>query len=244
MHLMTADSEKDDTLRSLIERQIQYYDSHASEYDDAFMRRGRWDYGPALNARWLAEWNQIRLRVLDYLSDASQKTALDVACGTGYWTKILADAGLSVTAVDAAPAMIKIAQQRVAQAEVRFEVADVLQFSPTQKYDLVMLGCWLSHVPRALAAGFLTRVANWITSSGLLIVIDHTSDVESFAVGTELPDFQGDVVSRTTSDGRSFCIPKVFYSLEECCQLFSVAGMGHARIFEGQWFFIDVGKNR
>ena len=45
---MTAS--QDDTLRE----QIAYYRARADEYDEWFLRRGRYDHGDAENARWQA----------------------------------------------------------------------------------------------------------------------------------------------------------------------------------------------
>ena len=39
----------------LIAEQIAYYRSRAGEYDEWFLRQGRYDHGPELNERWFAE---------------------------------------------------------------------------------------------------------------------------------------------------------------------------------------------
>ena len=40
--------------------QRRYYRARAGEYDEWFLRRGRYDHGPELNARWHAEVGTVR----------------------------------------------------------------------------------------------------------------------------------------------------------------------------------------
>lgn len=42
-----------------LEEMKRYYQSRASEYDEIFNRQGRYDQGPALNARWFAAWDEV-----------------------------------------------------------------------------------------------------------------------------------------------------------------------------------------
>ena len=43
----------------LLEQQKAYYSARAGEYDQWFLRRGRYDHGPELNAQWFAEVDQV-----------------------------------------------------------------------------------------------------------------------------------------------------------------------------------------
>jgi hypothetical protein len=43
----------------VLEEQIAYYRSRAGEYDEWFLRQGRYDHGPEGNARWFAEVEQV-----------------------------------------------------------------------------------------------------------------------------------------------------------------------------------------
>jgi SAM-dependent methyltransferase len=63
-------------------------------------------------------------------------TVLDVGCGAGGFCRLAADAGASVTGIDAAAGMIEVARERVPDA--RFDVGDI-QFLPydDQSFDVV-----------------------------------------------------------------------------------------------------------
>jgi hypothetical protein len=42
-------------LTSILRQQINNYIARSSEYDEWFLRRGRYDRGPELNRKWFAE---------------------------------------------------------------------------------------------------------------------------------------------------------------------------------------------
>jgi trans-aconitate methyltransferase len=52
-----------------------------------------------------------------------------------------------VTALDAAPEMLALARNRVADPRVKFVCADLFTWRPDRRYDVVFFGFWLSHVP-------------------------------------------------------------------------------------------------
>ncbi|HEY4315673.1 MAG TPA: class I SAM-dependent methyltransferase [Actinomycetes bacterium] len=62
-------------------------------------------------------------------------------------------------------------------AEVRLQVVDVLRddppWSPTERFDAVLMAFWLSHVPRSQAMPFLDRVGSWLVPGGRLLVVDE-----------------------------------------------------------------------
>ena len=71
---------------------------------------------------------------------------LELACGSGLWTKRLARTAACVTAVDGAPEMLEIARARIGpEADVRFVEADIFSWRPDRRYDAVWFGFWISH---------------------------------------------------------------------------------------------------
>jgi hypothetical protein len=44
-----------DTSTAFLQQQMPYYQARASEYDEWFLRQGRYDHGAAQNARWFTE---------------------------------------------------------------------------------------------------------------------------------------------------------------------------------------------
>src|SRR5690242_6886944 len=72
---------------------------------------------------------------------------LELACGPVVWTELLLRSATSVTAIDASPEMLARAKARVSVERVRFIQADLFHWTPSQRYDFVFFGFFLSHVP-------------------------------------------------------------------------------------------------
>ena len=51
---------------NLLQEQIEYYRARAGEYDEWWLRHGRYDRGPEENARWFAEAEQLRQALEDW----------------------------------------------------------------------------------------------------------------------------------------------------------------------------------
>ena len=75
------------------------------------------------------------------------QTALELACGTGLFTRFIAPRVDSLTAVDALPEVIAINRARVASDRVRYVEADLFEWTPDRQFDCVFMSFWLSHVP-------------------------------------------------------------------------------------------------
>ena len=82
----------------LIEQQIAYYRARASEYDEWFLRQGRYDRGEAHKEQWFAEVAQLQKALADF---GPKGEVLELACGTGWWTENLISYAETLTAVDA-----------------------------------------------------------------------------------------------------------------------------------------------
>jgi 2-polyprenyl-3-methyl-5-hydroxy-6-metoxy-1,4-benzoquinol methylase len=128
----------------VLQEQIAYYRARAPEYDEWLLRQGRYDQGPAVNAGWRTELEEV-IQALDGF--ALRGRVLELAGGTGIWTKQLAQAAAELTVVDASPEMLGINRDRVRDPYVRYITADLFEWHPETVYDVVFFGFWLSHVP-------------------------------------------------------------------------------------------------
>ena len=79
----------------LLQEQIAYYRARAGEYDEWFLRTGRYDRGPEGNRQWFAEIAEVAEALAAF---APAGRVLELACGTGWWTAQLARNADSVTA--------------------------------------------------------------------------------------------------------------------------------------------------
>ena len=193
----------------ILEEQITYYRARAETYDEE-----------TLGSSFFAASDEEAGHREGELAIASRMLAtmgpfdrvLELACGTGIWTRILAKIGREVTAVDAAHEMLEIARRKVdrpGSGHMRFQLADLLHWEPAEgeEYDLVFFASWLSHVPPAALDSFLDKVCQAVARGGLLAIVDEYAPSEEdrrIAKGTTY-------AKRSLRDGRTFTIVKVFY---------------------------------
>jgi SAM-dependent methyltransferase len=196
----------------MLRQQVAYYQARAHEYDEWFLRQGRFDHGAAENAAWFAEAAEVRaaLHATDHVA-----SALELACGTGIWTRELALLADHVTALDAAPEMLALNAHNVPAPQVQRAQVDLFAWEPTEQYDLVFFGFWLSHVPRDRFAAFLATAARAVRPGGRIFLVDSRPDPQSSAIDHVRPDPAGDTHQRKLNDGSTYTIVKIFYTSDE-----------------------------
>ena len=69
---------------SLLKQQIEYYRARATEYDDWFLRIGRYDRGEDHRKKWFAELEQVREALATAHPGGDATTGLRVS-GCGFW---------------------------------------------------------------------------------------------------------------------------------------------------------------
>jgi SAM-dependent methyltransferase len=143
----------------LIRQQIEYYRARAGEYDEWFLRQGRYDRGASANERWFAEVDQVQA-ALERFGPSGR--VLELACGTGLWTERLLPHATRLVAVDAAPEALALNRSRLnADARVEYILADLFAWRPDlpERFDVVFFAFWLSHVPRERFRAFWQLVS-------------------------------------------------------------------------------------
>ena len=97
---------------------------------------------------------------------------LDLGCGTGYGSALVAAAGGTFDGVDTSPAAVDYARSRYARAGVRFFVADLMSALPTElapaSYDVVFSSEVLEHVVDPFA--FVRVMATFVREDGVAFV--------------------------------------------------------------------------
>lgn len=191
----------------ILEQQIAYYQARASEYDEWWVSKGRYDRGEALNQQWAQEGQIIR----DTLHKHPQQGhILELAPGTGIWTEQLVKLGEKVTAVDASAEMIAINQAKIQSDKVDYIQADLFEWQSEQQFDMVFFGFWLSHVPPEKLGDFLKRVSAMLKPDGILFIVDSLRNKMATANNQNMLE-SSHIHQRILNDGREFQIIKVFY---------------------------------
>ena len=113
-----------------------------------------------------------------FLSEAvkekrSNARALDLGCGTGTYSVILAKAGYDVTGVDFVEAALDMARNRANDANVTidFQRADVCKYQSKETFDLILdSGCMhsLSDKERTV---YRSNLLSWLRPGGQLILV-------------------------------------------------------------------------
>ena len=212
---------------------LAYYEARAPEYDDWYLRRGRYERGPIHDAAWNAELDSAG-RWLDELPIRGE--IVELAAGTGWWSPLLASKGeLSLYDGNAAP--LERARERLVAHQLRahLHVRDAWA-EPDRPVDAVFTGFWLSHVPRARLAEFLAIVHRWLKPGGTFAFLDSLADPQSSAADHPTP--ADDVSLRRLDDGREFTIVKVYYEPSELEAALTAAGFKDARVTTTGRFFL------
>jgi demethylmenaquinone methyltransferase/2-methoxy-6-polyprenyl-1,4-benzoquinol methylase len=162
----------------MLREQIEYYRARAAEYDEWFLREGRYDRGPQHREAW---FNEVGLVETALRNELPRGEVLELACGTGLWTRHLVDRHARVVAVDASPEVIAINRQRVQSDRVNYVVADVFAWHPESRFDAVFFGFWLSHVPREQFEPFWKKVRASLKDGGRVFFVDSLLEQSSTA---------------------------------------------------------------
>lgn len=227
---------------AVLTEQLDYYRARASEYDKWWLRQGRYDRGRHANARWFAETTELE-RVLARFDPRGD--VLELACGTGLWTRRLVDYATHVTSVDASPEMLAINRARVGDRTVHYVEADLFEWTlPAASYDACVFAFWLSHVPAGRFRSFWGTVASALRPGGRVLFIDSTRIEESTAADHRLPPEHEDLMTRRLDDGREFQIVKRFYDPEALAAELAELGWDCRVASTGEFFIYGTARRR
>jgi SAM-dependent methyltransferase len=227
---------EDHASERLLAEQAAYYRARAGEYDEWFLRQGRYDHGVSDNALWFAEVDQVRRALEGFCAAQVARRGhplriLELACGTGLWTAELARLGdgggaaapplvAEIVAVDAAPEMLRRAEARLAElapgprvtfAEVDLFADPVALPATAAPYDAAFLGFWMSHVPESRLTGLWALLRASLDDPGAVFFVDSRATATSMARDHVPPETESQTAERRLNDGRQFRVVKVFY---------------------------------
>jgi ubiquinone/menaquinone biosynthesis C-methylase UbiE len=125
----------------------------------ALLSEDRWDHNN--HYHWLL-WRHVPLHCAE---------ALDIGCGTGVFSRLLAGRSDQVVALDLSPQMIKLAKERSNEySNIDFQVADVMAWEfPVERFDCIVSIATLHHLPFET---MLAKMKRALKINGVLIVLD------------------------------------------------------------------------
>lgn len=193
----------------LLREQVDYYKARAGEYDDWYLRLGRYDYGKSWNKKWFDEVAELK----DILRKFNPRgKVLELACGTGWWTKELIKYADHITAVDAVSEVIEINKKKLRSRKVDYVKSDIFNFShKSNYYDVVFFSFWISHVPEEKFKDFWQMIRLALKLSGRVFFIDNLQAERKIMNGEKLQKTTSTVSERILKDGSKFKVVKIFY---------------------------------
>jgi demethylmenaquinone methyltransferase/2-methoxy-6-polyprenyl-1,4-benzoquinol methylase len=138
---------------------VEYYRRRAREYEAIYAKPER-----------QADLAELRALIPDLLRGAR---VLEIACGTGYWTQLIAQAAASVLATDLAEEPMRIAQSKNYAGDIAFRTADAYALQGLGRFDAAFAGFWWSHVPRGRIEGFLASLHGCLESGARVVMLDN-----------------------------------------------------------------------
>jgi len=159
----------------------RYYAKRASVYEEIYDKPER---------QHELEWQ--RRRVPEIFRD---RTVLEVACGTGYWTQFIARSAAHVHACDINEAVLEIAREKpIPKGRASFFKADAVTLEGVPSgCDAAFAGFWWSHVKKAELARFVQALAGTLAPGSVVAILDNT-----YAEGSSTP------ISRRDAEGNTY----------------------------------------
>jgi demethylmenaquinone methyltransferase/2-methoxy-6-polyprenyl-1,4-benzoquinol methylase len=190
----------------------EYYDKRAEEYDDWWLQRGL--YADRDRPRWRAE----RDRALEAVAALPAKRTLDVACGTGFVTRLLTG---DVTGLDQSPSMLAVAREQAPRAS--FVEGDGIELPlPDASFDRVFTSHFYGHLEEDDRVRFLEQARRVAPE---LVVFDA-----ALHEGEPRAEWQ----ERALNDGTRWTVYKRFFTAQGLLEELG----GGTVLFEGDWFVL------
>ena len=192
---------------------VDYYAKRAAEYERIYARPERQADLEALRARLRKTFGG--------------KRVLELACGTGYWTDVIAESAAEVTALDVNEEVLAIARRKKNAGKVEFLRGSAYEIPDLgRRHDALFAGFWWSHVPLEGLDAFLARAAGAVAPGALLAFLDNRY-VEGSSTPVSRRDARGNSYQqRRLDDGSRHEVLKNFPEEGELIQRASRHGWG------------------
>jgi SAM-dependent methyltransferase len=136
-----------------------YYNERAREYDKVYLNP--------------VEQEDLLTATTLFQNIFLNKTVLEIACGTGYWTAQISKTATFIFATDINKSVVDIAKTRQINNNVTFEVADMYNLTTTKKYDGLFGGFVWSHILLQNLERFLDKINDIVICEGTVVFIDR-----------------------------------------------------------------------
>lgn len=192
---------------------LEYYARRASEYERIYAKPER-----------QADLAVLRERIGGMFAG---RPVLELACGTGYWTGVIAARAARVLALDRNEAVLEVARAKGWPAgRVRFGIGDAYAPPAGEGATALFAGFWWSHVPLERLEPFLACAVRAVAPGSLVAFLDNRY-VEGSSTPVSRRDAEGNTYQqRCLEDGTSHEVLKNFPDEGELLRRASRHGWG------------------
>jgi ubiquinone/menaquinone biosynthesis C-methylase UbiE len=127
------------------------------------------------------------------------QSVLEIACGTGYWTQVVAETAKSITATDINDEVLQIARVKNYAGTVNFQKVDAFDLSfPKNSFTAGLAAAWWSHLRKAQIRDFLFQFHRLFSPGSIIVFMDNR-----FVPGSNTP------IARTDAEGNTYQLRKL-----------------------------------
>ena len=181
---------------------IEYYKKRASEYENIYQKPER--------QYFINEYKE-------YLAVFfTNRSVLELACGTGFWTESISYTAKRIKATDINDTVLDIAKTKNYRNEciIEFEVMDFKNKSEYSSFDGIFIGFLVSHLSKDEFERLIHDLVVTNRNQKILLMDNNYIDGESTKIS--IKDSLGNTYQiRKLEDGSSYEIMKNFYTEEE-----------------------------
>ncbi|MBC8087957.1 MAG: class I SAM-dependent methyltransferase [Phycisphaerae bacterium] len=204
---------------------LDYYNARAREYERVYDKPERQD-----------DLRKLHLLIPSLFVG---RHVMDVACGTGYWTRRISATAASVTGCDLASETLTVARLQQPPGHLATYVighAYALQ-EVVGDFDAAFTGFWWSHVRLEKLAEFLAGLHQRLSAASKVVVVDNR-----YVPGSNWPitrtDAQGNTFQlRTLENGDAHEVLKNFPKAADVRSTLLAAGAINPEVLELKYFW-------
>jgi len=193
----------------MTQEMTRYYAERAAEYERVYLQ-------PA----WQGDLPVLRERVLETFPG---RRVLEVACGTGYWTALLAQVARAVHGEDVNAETLALARARRYPVPVTLARADA--YAPgAGGFDAGLAALWLSHVDLGRMDEFLAAFHSRLERGAVVLMFDERDVADRRAPASRVDAAGNRYERRRLAAGGEFEIVKNFFAGDDLARRFKAHG--------------------
>jgi ubiquinone/menaquinone biosynthesis C-methylase UbiE len=187
----------------------KYYAKRAKEYEEIYFRN-----------------DPVRQKAQKQMAEVLKKTfknksVLEIACGTGYWTQFISETAQCIVATDVNQEMLDIAKQKPHVCPVTYSCVDAFNlFFTDHTFTGGLANFWFSHISKDQIISFLKEFHRVLVPGSPVFMADNVLLPEEKDKVIHKPGDKNTYRSRTLKDGTKYEVLKNYYSQEELVAVF------------------------